>query len=321
MAVTLPFTFVNGTVIDAGQVNSNFSTLANVVPSTTTPLGVASGGTGANSLPLPTLPPQLNIGAALIGTSGSSLVPASGTTGMIGTVPGEGHILTWLAINNACFITPFRINGSVAAPTPVQSGNVLFGVGPSGWGASPTGTIDTTTEPASMYFSASENWSAAANGCELTLWLTTNGTPGTASHVALRARNNGDFEISGNTAYKPGSTTWTNPSDSRIKDEVGEYTRGLSDLLQLRPIRYRFNGRGGIARDGRIYSGLAAEEARNVLPEVVGTWKVKLDPIHQEEEILTVDSSDLIYLLINSVRELSAKVNTMQEHIDATQSD
>ncbi len=55
-------------------------------------------------------------------------------------------------------------------------------------------------------------------------------------------RNNGVLLINSAAAYKPGGGAWVDSSDSRIKNELGDYTVGLDAVCQLRPITYTFKG-------------------------------------------------------------------------------
>ena len=114
-------------------------------------------------------------------------------------------------------------------------------------------------------------------------------------------------------AYKPGGGTWTDISDERTKTNVAEYNTGLGAVLQLRPVQYEKNGRGGTAIDGRTYVGLIANQAREVMPEMVG---IKLEKLEEDDaeptEILTLEATALIYALVNSVKELAAEVAALK---------
>ena len=114
-------------------------------------------------------------------------------------------------------------------------------------------------------------------------------------------------------AYKPGGGTWTDISDERTKMNVSEYTSGLPEILQLNPIQYEKNGRGGTSIDGRTYVGLIANQAKDVMPEMVGVVTEKLDDDDREPtEILTLEATALIYALVNSVKTLAAKVAQLE---------
>jgi hypothetical protein len=67
------------------------------------------------------------------------------------------------------------------------------------------------------------------------------------------------------------------PSDARLKRDVERMPYGLSQLLQLRPVAYRWTGNGG----GTPRLGLVAQEVDKVIPEMVhrdGMQRVSLSP-------------------------------------------
>src|SRR5215471_19280445 len=100
MAVSLPFTFVNCTVIDAGQVNSNFSVLANAVNGggggliTALPVTIAQGGTNRTTLPNYGAVPGLSLSGTLLISNGTSLAPMGDAGGVLGGWTGTGAVLT-----------------------------------------------------------------------------------------------------------------------------------------------------------------------------------------------------------------------------------
>jgi len=113
----------------------------------------------------------------------------------------------------------------------------------------------------------------------------------------------GNLTINGNSAVKNTGTTWANPSDIRLKQDIGSYTRGLADILKLSPITYRLK-----ADPERECQGFDAAAVQDVFPECVGTTRMKLDPDGEEEEVLTFDMHPVLVALVNAVKELAGKV-------------
>jgi hypothetical protein len=72
------------------------------------------------------------------------------------------------------------------------------------------------------------------------------------------------LELSTDSAAKPTSALWTIASDSRVKTETGEYTKGLDAVCALRPITYQYNGAAGFTADGK---GRMARRRANSLAE------------------------------------------------------
>jgi len=124
------------------------------------------------------------------------------------------------------------------------------------------------------------------------------------------------FYSSAGDAAKPGGGSWASSSDARVKTVVGEYARGLADVVQLRVVDFQYNGRAETPTDGRTYTGLIAQEAIEVMPEMVHTRNAKLDPEDTSEtSVYMVDNSALVYALVNSVKELKALVDSQAARI------
>jgi len=139
--------------------------------------------------------------------------------------------------------------------------------------------------------------------------------PNAGAYVnTLLSDGSGNLTISGATATKASGTTWANPSDPRLKEDVAPYSRGTAELVQLDPIMYRYNGRAGTSPD--IHGiGLDAAAVKPIMPECVRTVSVQLDPDDAEPtDILTLDASPIIFTLINAVKELAARVAALEAH-------
>jgi len=121
------------------------------------------------------------------------------------------------------------------------------------------------------------------------------------------------FVCGDGTAQKTGGGSWATLSDIRLKRNVCEYETGLQAVLQLNPIEYEYNGKGGTVADGRRYVGLMAGDAIKAMPELVDTVKGKLDPDDEHEiDIQRLDPSALVYALVNAVKELSARLAELE---------
>ena len=118
-----------------------------------------------------------------------------------------------------------------------------------------------------------------------------------------------------------GAINGTNISDERTKRDVEPYTRGLDDLIQLRPVRFRFNGLGGTQDDGMEKVGLVAQQARPHVPECVHPtvgmladprvgWKDKRLP-----DQLSLDDKPLLFAVINALREINDRLNDTTEKL------
>ncbi|PIR60237.1 MAG: hypothetical protein COU68_02880, partial [Candidatus Pacebacteria bacterium CG10_big_fil_rev_8_21_14_0_10_45_6] len=90
----------------------------------------------------------------------------------------------------------------------------------------------------------------------------------------------------GGTAYKTGGTTsWVIPSDARLKNVTGKFERGLSDILQLNTITFRYKKDAPIQlQSDRDFVGILAQEVLPYFPEAIkmnsnGYYSFEIDPI------------------------------------------
>jgi hypothetical protein len=90
-------------------------------------------------------------------------------------------------------------------------------------------------------------------------------------------------------------------SDERLKNIDGAFTRGLSDVLQLSPIQYHWNLRSGLDTSTQ-YAGFSAQNVQAAIPEAIGS---------STSGYLTLQDRPLIAAVINAIKELSAKLDTL----------
>src|SRR5581483_1659804 len=220
-----------------------------------------------------------------------------------------------------------RANGTIAAPSAVQSGNVLASFGGRAYGA--TGFSNGAT--GRMDVIAAENWTNAAIGTAITFSTTMNGT--TSSSTRMRIDHNGNVGIGTNTptsfklqvagsvgpdtdsAGSLGDTMhrWTavyavngtiQTSDARLKKSVTNLGYGLSEVMQLRPVSFEWKDR----RDTRTYLGLIAQEVERIIPEAVERDKDPATP-------LGMSYTSLVPVLINAVQEQQAALDQKEAAI------
>lgn len=143
--------------------------------------------------------------------------------------------------------------------------------------------------------------------------------------------------------YKPGGGPWGASSDARIKNVEGDYTRGLNEIAELRPVHYTYKGndtttapdfaahdQGDEARDrealtapypnsphydaavkGTKFAGLIAQEVEAIFPEMIKSRSGHIDgqPV---TDLRDLDTGPLIFALVNAVKELAARIETLE---------
>jgi hypothetical protein len=143
-------------------------------------------------------------------------------------------------------------------------------------------------------------------------------TPLTSDSVARMSLNSsGNLTIFGSTATKASGTTWANPSDIRLKDNIQDFNKGLTELLQVNVKTWEYNGKGGTT-EGTKGIGVIADEIQTVLPETVDTYKAKLNIDDTEEtDIKRFDATEITWLLVNAIQEQQTIINDLKARITA----
>jgi Chaperone of endosialidase len=218
---------------------------------------------------------------------------------------------------------------TVAAPSSFANSLTVSGTG-SGVN---TITMGTPTNPL-LFFGGGRLWMSTSTS---TVILDNQAAGG--GTISLNA--DGSFEYNGNVAYKGGGGTWTAPSDERIKTVKGEYDKGLSDVLALRPVTFVYKGNdtptadpsaaspdprqpryGGsapypgsphyrVAKAGTEFVGFVAQELEAVFPAMVAAKPGFIDG-RAVTDLRTVDVSELTYALVNAVKTLAARVAALE---------
>ena len=98
-------------------------------------------------------------------------------------------------------------------------------------------------------------------------------------------------------------------SDIRLKTEIKPIENAVAKLLKLNGFTYELNelaGSLGYELNGERYSGVSAQDVKEVLPEAV-----KPAPIN--EEYMTVQYEKLVPLLIEAIKELKAEIDELKK--------
>jgi len=149
------------------------------------------------------------------------------------------------------------------------------------------------------------------------------------------------YSIAG-AGFQPGGGPWNAVSDARIKNVLGDYESGLDEILALQPVRYVYKGNDttappvntlsvpgeeedkstpvvpyknsahySVAKSGREYVGLVAQAVEPVMPEMVAAREGYIDG-ELVPDLLNIDTTPLIYALINAVKTLAARVEELE---------
>jgi hypothetical protein len=118
----------------------------------------------------------------------------------------------------------------------------------------------------------------------------------------LNGGNGGGSLVYADTLY----ATYGSVSDIRYKKEVTASTYGLSDVLKMNTIRYKYDlpieKRSG--DDPNFHIGFSAQEMLEIVPEAVMYDKTR--------EVYAIATNEIIPILVNSIKELKAEINELK---------
>jgi len=131
-------------------------------------------------------------------------------------------------------------------------------------------------------------------------------------------------------AVKPGGGTWSPPSDLRLKKNVNNFTDGLEQVLEIRPVTFQYNGKAGIRNTSKEYVGVIAQEMTKIAPYTVANFdyvekqilKNSDDSEFPAEEVigtteyLSFDPNALTYMLVNAIQEQQVMIEELQIQIE-----
>jgi hypothetical protein len=131
----------------------------------------------------------------------------------------------------------------------------------------------------------------------------------------MRITLTGSLILAGSTAQKATGTTWSNPSDTRLKDNKQNYTKGLQELLQINVKTWEWNGKAGTTQ-GDVGIGVIADEIETILPNTIDTYKAKLNEDDIEEtDVKRFDATEITWLLLNSIKEQQAIIEELKARL------
>jgi len=116
---------------------------------------------------------------------------------------------------------------------------------------------------------------------------------------------NGNGQV-GTIATSSSATAYNTSSDYRLKENVTELTGATERLKQLKPSQFNF-----IADADTTVDGFLAHEVSSIVPEAITGTKDAVDddgnPVYQG-----IDQSKLVPLLVATIKELEARIATLE---------
>ena len=149
----------------------------------------------------------------------------------------------------------------------------------------------------------------------------TNSARASQISIGQNSLNQGDVQIyssganadvSGGVRLANGATSWSAISDMRLKTVTGTYTNALQDIAKIQAIKFTWKH----DQSGTPQVGVSAQSVQLVVPEAVSTSRNIATP-DDETEYLSVRYTELIPLMIASIQEQQALIESLTARIAA----
>lgn len=121
------------------------------------------------------------------------------------------------------------------------------------------------------------------------------------------------LHVQGDAIKSSGGANWATGSDERLKKDIHGFHDGLPEIRKVRTVKFKYNGKCGTP-NGREQIGIIGQEMEQVFPYMVWKAKGRLEENAPEaDDIRIFDSSPLIFVLVNAIKELDAKVQSLEK--------
>jgi len=248
----------------------------------------------------------------------------SGTTGAQNTAVGQGSLQNTTTGSNNVAVGRSSLNSNTTASNNTAIGHSALTANTTGANNTAcglenldeltTGSYNTaignrcgaslTTGSTNILIGNAANVSSSGASNEIVMG---NSATGKGNNTAFIAPNGGGCFQSNN------ASTWSTTSDERLKKNIVDNTDGLDKInaIQVRNFEYRTEDEiteldpSNVIEIEGTQIGVIAQEIQQVCPEMVK---------EESKGVLTVDTDNLVWYLINAVKELSAKVEALESN-------
>ena len=251
---------------------------------------------------------------------------SSGTTAPTTTYPNQfwyetdTNILHIRNEGDTAWLDLMVINGTTGSPS-FNSGNVGIGTTDPSQALHVVGNVKMESSSPNFLFIGTTNPTNTDARIRLNssgnLLFETLNNDETLNRLNLTLESDGDLILAGSVAQKLTGTTWSNPSDQRLKSNITNYSKGIPELMQVRVCEWEYNGKGGTT-EGMKGIGVIADEVMTILPNTVDTYDAKLNAEDKETtSIKKFDATEITWLLVKAVQEQQAIINSFEARLAA----
>ncbi len=114
------------------------------------------------------------------------------------------------------------------------------------------------------------------------------------------------LSVNGN-ASKVGGGSWATFSDVRLKNILGTFDAGLTEILKLQPVRYHYNEINPLGiNDSDEHVGFNAQEVQKIIPEAVS---------ENTKGYLMLENDPIIWAMLNAIKEQQLEIDDLRAEI------
>ena len=116
------------------------------------------------------------------------------------------------------------------------------------------------------------------------------------------------MDASGNFYAEGNITAYASVSDEKLKENIEVIDNAIDKVNQLKGVTFNYK------KDGKVGTGLIAQDLEKVLPEAVYTAQALGDHLKDEEqeEHLAINYGNTVGLLVEAIKELEARVKELE---------
>ena len=126
---------------------------------------------------------------------------------------------------------------------------------------------------------------------------------GTSSPTSLLSVNG--------AADKIGGGSWATFSDERVKSDIKPFTDGLSLLLKLKPVTFKYNEKSGYSDMNKTFVGFIAQDVEKVAPYMVSSYDDSEGPSGLNDK-RQFDESALSKIMLNAIQEQQMMIEDLK---------
>lgn len=124
------------------------------------------------------------------------------------------------------------------------------------------------------------------------------------------------LQIAGKAVKNVNGNAWDTISDGRYKQDVKPFEDGLNKLLQVRPVKFRYNGQ--LNTNPNVEEvGVIAQEINKVFPYMTSGITIDTkETAEKDKEVMLFNSHALTFVMVNAIQELAGKVKELESLLE-----